>query len=198
MKHASIIALILALAMLIGVLTGCAGGPPDDEAAKIVADLVRASYEMNIIYFGDGMPSRADSGDEGKVGFYSDLTDDAPYLTEAELREATLRVFTENYSSVIFETFLSGVSDPDSGGVVYARYVEQGDRLTKKVEYEPLAPKTRTYDLKNITIERSRSDMITATLKSYLDGAPDVNVRVTVRLEERDGEKVWRLDSPTY
>lgn len=194
MKHASIIALLLLFVML----AGCASGPSDDEASKIVSDLVRASYEMNIIYFGDGMPSVADVNDDTPVSFYSDLTDDAPYLTEAELREATLGVFTENYASVIFETFLSGVSDPDSGGVVFARYVEQGDRLTKKVEYEPLAPKMRTYDLENITIKRSRADYITATLKSYVDGVKDVDVTVTIRLEERDGENVWRLDSPTY
>ncbi len=198
-------AAFLAAVLLTVSLFGCAEGLPDDEAAAVVADLVEKSLEFNVIYFGEGMPAEAD-GDEDYVGYYSGVTDDAPYITEAELREATLGVFTEKYSSVLFSTFLSGISDTDSGGVVYARYVENEDRLTKKTNYEPLVTSIRTYDLENITITKSTPDEIKATLSSYIDGKKDVDVEVTVKLEERQTEgtgeggvtSVWRLDSPTY
>ncbi len=165
-------------------LSGCAKGLPDDEAAAVVAELVEASLELNVIYFGEGMPAEAD-GDENFVGFYSRLTDDAPYLTEKELRQATLDVFTEAYAAVIFQTYLVGINDDGSGGTVYARYVENGDRLTKKTEYEQLAPKARTYDLENIRIVKSTPEYITATLQSYVEGKADAEVTVTLRLEER-------------
>lgn len=204
------ISVLLILSVMIP-LSGCAKGLPDDEAAAVVAELVEASLELNVIYFGDGMPAEAD-GDEHYVGFYSRLTDAAPYLTEKELRQATLEVFTEAYASVIFQTYLVGINDSESEGTVYARYVENGDRLTKKTDYEPLAPKVRTYDLENIKIMRSAPEYITATLQSFVEGKADAEVTVTLRLEERERETaetedndnaaetelVWRLDSPTY
>ncbi len=211
------IAAFLLLTVVLVMLSGCEKGPTDEEAKEIVAGLVEKSYEFNVIYFGEGMPAEADS-DEDYVGYYSRLTDDAPYLTEAELREATLGVYTEKYASVLFQTFLSGINDPDTGGVVYARYVENGDRLTKMVDYEPFVEKQRTYDLENITIDRSKPDEIKATLKSFIDGKEDVDVTLIIRREERTPETaetaaegsetgrgepaglqyVWRLDSPTY
>ena len=200
-----VVAFLAAILMSVSVF-GCAEGPSDDEAAAIVADLVEKSLELNVIYFGEGMPAEAD-GDEDYVGYYSRVTDDAPYKTEEELREATLNVFTEKYSLVLFTTYLTGISDPDSGSVVYARYVENEDRLMKKTDYEPLVTYIRTYDLENITITRSTPDEIKATLSSFVNGVKDEEnvVEVTVRLEERKNEEtgeklgsVWRLDTPTY
>lgn len=199
------VAAFLTAILMSASVFGCAKGPSDDEAAAIVADLVEKSLELNVIYFGEGMPAEAD-GDENYVGYYSRVTDDAPYKTEDELREATLNVFTEKYASVLFTTYLTGLSDPDSG-VVYARYVENEDRLMKKTDYEPLVTSIRTYDLENITITRSTPDEIKATLTSFVNGVKDEEniVEVTVRLEERKNEKTgeklgsfWRLDSPTY
>ena len=196
------IAAAIAFALIVVSLAGCEGpGLPEEEAAAVVVELVRASYELNVIYYGDGMMSVADI-DENYIGFYADILDDEPYLTEAELREATLKVFTNNYSQSIFEMFLTGYSDEDSTEPVYARYIEAGDRLQKKRVYDQLIESERTYDLENITITRSRARTIIATLHSFVDGKPDVDVTVTVRLDERKTdsgtEKVWRLDSPTY
>ena len=165
---------------------------PDEEAADIVAELVEQSYEMNAIYFGEGMPVR----DDEEAALYAYVADDAPYLTEAELREATLEVYTTNYAAYLFQMFLTGYSDSDSG-VVYARYVENGDRLMKRLDIVSELP-PRTYDLDSIEIVRSRKKEIKAIITST-DG---VEVSVTVRLEERASEdggvSVWRLDSPTY
>ena len=207
MKRVSLIAAILCLLFLVGCGEG--PGPSDEEAVKIVAELVEASYELNDIYFGAGMKSEVEEK-EGFAGIYGYVSDDAPYKMESELREATLNVFTKDYSNIIFQTFLSGYSDDKSGAVVYARYIENGDRLMKRADYEPLVPDARTYDLDNITIVSSRAQTIKATLHSFVNGVPDVDVTVTLRLEERerDGEEtgsltdpyemVWRLDTPTY
>ena len=203
----------LAAAMLAPALTGCSRGPEEEEAKKIVASLVEASLPLNEIYYGDGM--KVEENEDGMPAFYANVADDAPYLTEAELRNATLTVFTKNYAEqVIFKTFLEGFSSAGMSGVVYARYVENGDRLQKRINFDQLieSGRSRTYDLEDIEIIRSKKNEIRARLHSYVAGARDLDVEVTVRREEREpGDTdvtesgvvtsdnfVWRLDSPTY
>lgn len=199
MKYAKLILFLSAAVTVAMLICGC-GGLPEDEAADVVRELITASYELNEIYFGDGLPAIADS-DEGYAGIYSDVTDDAVYKTEAELRDATLAVFSENYSGVLFETFLTGYSDGE-GGAVFARYIEDGERLTKRTKYDQLVDSVRTYDLDNITIKRSTGKKIVAVLQSYIDGKADAEVTVTICLEQRKSDdgtvSLWRLDSPTY
>ncbi len=211
---------VLTAAALLAVLTGCSKGPEEEEAKKIVAALVEASLPLNDIYYGDGM--KVEKKEDDMPAFYANVVDDAPYLTEAELREATLEVFTENFASaIIFKTFLEGYSSEGTSGVVYARYIENGDRLQKRIDFEQLieSGKSRTYDLENIEILSSRKNEIKATLHSYVAGVRDVDVEVMIRREKREpnagsdaetapettetnvlegGGYVWRLDSPTY
>ena len=167
------------------LLTSCAGGVPEDEAAGIVSELVEASLPLNEIYFGEGMPVEEDG-----YGAYRAVTDDAPYLTEAALREATEAVFTGSYSEYLFGMFLTGYSDDDVDGVVYARYVENGDRLSMRVAGDVEKIPAREYDMDSIVIIRTTKDTIEAEITSD-DGTV---VDVTARLEDAG----WRLDSPTY
>ncbi len=203
---------LLAAMSFLTVFSGCSGGPDEAEAKEIVAELVEASLPLNVIYYGDGM--KVEEPEEGMAALYANVADGEPYLTEAELREATLLVFTENFANtIIFRTFLEGYSSDDASGVVFARYIENGDRLQRRLDSEQLieSGKERTYDLDDIEITRSRKDEIRATLHSYVAGKRDADVEVTVRLEEREaegtasetgmsseGNLVWRLDSPTY
>ncbi len=186
------------VAALLLSLTSCGKAPTEDEAKKIAEELIKASCELNAIYFGEGMPH----SEPAATSIYADVTDDAPYLTEDELRAATSAVFTENYAESIFSVYLGGYSDEDTGDVIFPRYVENGDRLTINLNIEPLVEKERTYDFSTAVLKKCRSKLIVIEYTTLIDGKEDCKVEVTLRLVNvtKDGEKVkeWRVDSPTY
>lgn len=187
----------LAAAFLLS-LTSCGNAPTDDEAKNIAEELITASYELNTIYFGEGMPHY----EPASTSIYADVTDDAPYLTEDELREATSAVFTENYAESIFSMYLGGYSDDDTGDVIFPRYIESGERLTINLNIEPLVEKERTFDFSTAVIKKCRTKLIVIEYTTLIDGIEDCKVEVTLRSVSvtKDGEKVkeWRIDSPTY
>ena len=184
--------LILILSML--CLPSCVKKLTDEEALAVAGELVTASIELNEIYYGKGLPY---ADDDDAAVMYAPVTDEAKYITEAELREATLSVFTENYATSVFTMYLTGYSD-DEGGVIYARYVDNGERLTVNLQSEPLVEHTRTYDLDSAQIIKLRRKMIVVSYDTLVDGKPDVKVEVTIRLVETENGNVWRIDSPTY
>ncbi len=178
-------------------LSSCAEPPTEDEAKSIAESLIVASYELNRIYFGEGLPYVEPDGNS----IYADVTDDAAYRTEAELRLATLAVYTELYADSIFRMYLSGYSD-DTGSVIYPRYVESGDRLTVNLNVEPLISGERTYDFGSAVIKKCTAKLIVIEYDTFVDGEHDIKVEVTLRFGEITSDDgtvtAWRIDSPTY
>lgn len=191
-KMKKLLILILALSML--CLSSCVEKLTQEEAIAVANELVSASIDLNEIYYGEGLPY---STENSMAVVYAPVTDEAKYLTEAELKEATLSVFTENYSNSIFAMYLTGYSD-DDGGVIYARYVDNGERLTVNVQAEPLVEKTRTYDLDSAEIVKLKRKKIVVSYDTFVDGVADVRVEVTLVLSDTESGMVWRIDSPTY
>lgn len=193
-------ALIVAAALVFAAVlpisfVSCAAAPTEDEAIEIIESLLPRTYLLNEIYFGKGM----DYIDDGSVGRYMPVSDDSPYLTEEELRTATEAVFSSDYSEAIFDIYLTGYSDDDTGSIIYARYYEYGDRLYIDTEAEVLVSSERTYDLESVEITSLSSRFIVFTAQSYLDGVADEVIEITITSEkDDDGETVWRVNSATY
>lgn len=175
-------------------LPSCVEKLTQEEALAVAGELVSASLELNEIYYGEGLPY---TDEDDAAVMYAPVTDEAKYVTEAELREATLKVFTEAYATSVFSMYLTGYSD-DEGGVIYARYIDNGERLTVNLQAEPLVENTRTYDLDSGKIIKLRRKMIVVEYDTFVDGVSDGKVEVTLRLVDSESGKVWRLDSPTY
>lgn len=188
----SFIILVLALSLL--CLSSCVEKLTQEEAIAVANELVSASIELNEIYYGEGLPY---STEDSMAVIYAPVTDEAKYLTEAELKEATLSVFTENYANSIFAMYLTGYSD-DDGGIIYARYVDNGERLTINVNSEPLVENTRTYDYDSVEIVKLRRKKIVVSYDTFVNGVADVKVEVTLVLSDTESGTVWRIDSPTY
>ena len=131
--------------------------------------------------------------DDEDAILYAYVADDAPYLTEAALREGTLEVFTSDYAGYLFRTFLTGYSSGEKA--VYARYIENGDRLTMRIADDVDIFPPRGYDFDSVRIISTSKNLIRAEITSLpAENDPAVTVSVTVRLEPSG----WRLDSPTY
>lgn len=202
-----IIMLTAALCVVICAFTACGGsGLSDAEIADLYRDLIEDSYVLNDVYYGDGLPYTKDeaileellgfSPDEnGLVLDYFPVTEDAAFQSEEEIRAATAKVFSPEMCEMLYEIAFSGVSTEDESKVAFARYLQQGDYLTVRIDLaEGAVDVGRTYDFDSMTVLVDEAERIRAEFASEVDGKPSVNVKITL-VKTADG---WRLDSPTY
>lgn len=178
-----------------------------DEIRAALETLIPASAELNEIYFGLGLPTAADeegyaNPDDGLV--YEQVLPSCKYQTEAELREATLSVFTESYANVLFERGFSGLSVKyDDNGLsgseltstLYAMYIETDGVLTKRTNVKDEALRLgREYRIDKMTVVRQKNDYVVVDIPTMMDGEESVTVTLKLVITENG----WRLDSPTY
>ena len=204
---------IAAALLILLTLTSCGGGVHTEEEIRTVLDeLLPKSFELNEIYFGEGLPM---SNDKAMVEqFYGMFDSDVEainyhpvdvscgYTTETDIREATLEVFTADYAEYLFGRAFSGISDTFNEGeeqeytstAVYAMYIEQDGILTVRINLDEEAiPLGRTYDLDGMELTENEENFVIAKIPTEMDGrALDVELRL---VKTADG---WRLDSPTY
>ena len=204
---------IAAALLILLTLTSCGGGVHTEEEIRTVLDeLLPKSFELNEIYFGEGLPM---SNDKAMVEqFYGMFDSDVEainyhpvdvscgYTTETDIREATLEVFTADYAEYLFGRAFSGISATFNEGeeqeytstAVYAMYIEQDGILTVRINLDEEAiPLGRTYDLDGMELTENAENFVIAKIPTEMDGrALDVELRL---VKTADG---WRLDSPTY
>lgn len=192
----------LLTAVLLFSLASCGGsGLSDDEIRDVYADLIEKSYLLNDVYYGDGLPFVNDpetmAALAGAISRFSYMPVDksAPLTSEKQIREATLAVFSQPMCDHLFTLAFEGMSTGDDETVVYARYIEQNEILTVRIDLADEAlPLGRVYDLDSMDILNQNGSRIVASFATSVDGKPSVNVKLTL-VNTPDG---WRLDSPTY
>jgi len=209
MKHTHLfrtLTLLLTAAILALSLAGCAGsGMTEDEIRDTFRSLVEDSYVLNEVYYGDGLPYTEDTSIMAQLAnaawsetfrvSYMPVAEDAPFHSEAEIREATRAVFSETICEHLFTLAFAGMSTENAETVSYARFIEESGILTVRVDLaEEAFPTGRTYDFDSMEIRRDRKNTVTASFVSYMDGEKSVDVEITI-IKTADG---WRLDSPTY
>ena len=205
-----IISSVLAVLLLLGACAACSKPKyTEDEIRAALEALIPASAELNEIYFGEGLPIAGD--EEEYAEFYDSLdsdmaslgyvpvAEDAKYRTEAELRDATLAVFTEEYASFLFDRAFSGFSvsydDETTVNAVYAMYIETDGVLTKRIGAKDDAILLgREYSIDGLVIARQKDNFVIVDVPTTREGQTSVTVRL--KLVNTDGG--WRLDSPTY
>ena len=192
----------LLTAVMLFSLASCGGsGMSDDEIRDIYADLIEQSYILNDVYYGDGLPFVNDpetmatlAGASSRFS-YMPVDKNAPLKTEAEIREATLAVFSQPMCDHLFVLAFEGMSTGDDETVVFARYIEQNEILTVRIDLaEEALPLGRVYDMDSMDILNQSGNRIVASFATSVDGKPSVNVKLTL-VKTAEG---WRLDSPTY
>ena len=210
-KYTRIIAFLIILAIAITALTSCGSSVEIGEVREILRDLIPKSEELNVIYFGEGLPISSDREvvEEFYASFDSDIEminyhpvdPDCGYTSEDEIRSATLEVYTEEYAEYLFERAFVGITAQLSDGeedvkynAIYAMYIMQNGTLTVRLDLADEAiPLGREYDIDAAEIVRSRGNYVIVSVPSVLDGVEeDIELRLT------NTANGWRLDSPTY
>ena len=199
------ICLLLMSAVLLTVCSCSTKPPAIDEVKETFSALIEASYEINGIIFGNAVETY-DRQDEEVIkngiyynvpdGFYNYefLTENNKYQTEDEIREATLKVYSEDYISSVLDSCFNGFMDESGETAVQPKYLGHTGKLMLNTEYEVYVKGDRRYDLDTMEIVKPSNGKIVNVSLDAIDGEERTKARLTFVLQ--DGE--WRLDSPTY
>ncbi|MCI9450457.1 MAG: hypothetical protein HFE30_09480 [Clostridiales bacterium] len=202
LRYVRFISAVICIVSLLSIMTSCGKRYDENEIISSAKELIEASYEINSIYFGDGLPTAEYSGDEDSELKYAELSENSPYKTEQEIRDATLRVYSEEYAKSLFELAFTGMSseaDAGNGSTIidtaYARYVEFSGVLSARILDDSEKLKlNRMYDTESLSVVRQGESKAVVAAPSFLDGVPSDTIELTLVMTD-DG---WRLDTPTY
>lgn len=214
MKKKALFLIIFSVISIIFTLSAASCGEKVDmdEVKAALSELLPKSEELNVIYFGEGLPISDDREQVEKFynSFDSDIkainyhpvAEDCGYSNETDIRNATLEVFTENYSEYLFERAFKGISavlnegseDEHTVTATYALYIEMDGILTVRMDMGDEAMELgREYDVSGAELVSCRGGVVTVSVPSTMNGvASDIELRLVKT------ENGWRLDSPTY
>ena len=189
MKIKKIISIIL-LAILCFSFFGCSINQNSKKtivAKAIFNSLVSSSYELNVIFFGEGLQHH--EAEEGE--FYAPVISSEKYNSRKELESATAEIFSSSYTESIIDIAFFGTQGGISGTVNFARYIEYNDCLTARVDYEPI--EIAEYDFSTTEITKISNKFIQGKIMTT-NFEKNEYVEITL-INEDNG---WRIDSATY
>ena len=184
---AIIISVLIAI-LAIGTV-GCEKAT-EEEAVSLVKDLVSRSYELNVIYYGEGLKYK-DSGNPNDL--YMVVYEQEKYILKSQLTKATREVFSESFATSIIDMSFNGVQSQINQNSVQPRYMTQidDDLIYVNKAYEPVVSgEIAKYNYDTIEITKISRRFIEARIKTT--SGQTVNVTL---IKEDNG---WRLDSGTY
>ena len=208
-----IIVALLALVILTVSLVSCSSKPPAlNEVKDELVALVEASYEINDIFFGEGLATYERGGkfdkeyhlydeNDAEYAYYEYVTQDSEYIFTEQIKWAAQKVYTADYLKGVYTMAFDGYADENTGEVATARYLDAGGWLVKYAfgETDPfnILPGKRVYDFDTMEIVKpSTANYLNVATDSYLEGEEGEILRITLRFKlTEDG---WRLDSPSY
>ncbi len=201
-----IISLILAVFTMLGAISliSCSGNSPElDEVKERFVYLIENSKELNMIYFGSGLPVYQREGilAEQKGVYYNDeltsydrVMENSRYLSIDEIKERSEEIYSTEYLSALYETAFDGVMTGSSAA--YLRFYEAYDWIYQNTYATDFELSERIYDYSTMQIVKpSNSEYINITVDSYtLEDKTIKTVSLTFVYERGN----WYLDSPTY
>ena len=194
------ILLLLLSVMLLIALTAC--GEKDleitvEDATAVLKDLVPRSYELNVIFFGEGLPVENPPETKPTSVTYQPVTADCGYTSISQIMKKAEQVYSTRYLDGVYVAAFIGVSAESDDGMVDTTVSPRYQEIGGKLQADIAAP------VKNI---RGKLEVVSATV----EGATPTYVTTKVTCLDEDGNTVvltvlltlengvWLLDSPTY
>ena len=208
--------IICAVLILTSVLcfASCSATPPDlDEFKDEFISLVEASYEINEIFFGEGLPTYerggeydreynlyAGQGDE--FSYYEYVAQESGYYFTDQIKWNAEKVYTKEYLSGVYTMGFDGYADENTGAVTTARYLDANGILMRYAfgendPFDHLDGKKRRFDFESMEVVKPYSpSYINVAIDSYLEGEESDTLNITLHFKKTS--EGWRLDAPTY
>lgn len=194
------ILILLLLPVLLMVSTSCAEKNLEitpEEATAVLKDLVPRSYELNVIFFGEGLPVEDPPETKPATVTYRPVTADCGYTSIAQIMRAAEQVYSKRYLDGVYVSAFIGVAAESEDGMldttVSPRYQEIGGKLQADTAASVKDIRGKL-EVLSVTLGKATPTYV-ATEATCRDGEGNTVV-MTVLLTLENG--VWLLDSPTY
>ena len=198
---------VLVLSLVVILLfsfVGCSESAPELDALKErFVYLIEESKELNILFFGKGLPvfRRDGSLSDRKMVYFVDkesgydrVMENSAFLSIDEMKMASEKVFSSDYLSELYESAFDGIMTGDTSA--YVRFYDNGEWLYQNTNATDFGLSERIYDYSTMKIvEPSTGDYVNVLIESYSLGDPTVR-EVSLSFVYENGN--WYLDSPTY
>lgn len=169
-------------------IAGCTSKVSEEEAKAIFNTIVKESYELNVIYFGEGLKPQIP---EDENDLYVPVQGSENYTAKLPLVERTREIFSTDYASDIIKTAFEGEIGAIGSSAIYARYIEYDGYLSVRRNIKGV--EVAKYDYTTTEIIKISSRFIVAKIKTN-NLEKNEYVEITL-INEEDG---WRIDSATY
>ena len=188
MRFLKIFATLTLCILTVLPLASCGATLTDEEALSLLKERIEASYELNDVYFGEGL--RTDPYEENdSVVQYVYVAIDEKYQYIEDIKAATEAVFSANMCGRLYEKAFTGFDDGQV--IVYARYIEEGGVLTADVKYKGIKTE-RDFLFDTAKILKNTKNYVVFEIERENHDKP---VRIEMTLSP-DGR--WLLNSYTY
>lgn len=185
----------------------------DEEAQAVLEELVPASYEINEIFFGVGLPYEGETEEEEEsttdteIDFddgaslittsYLPVTEDCGYASIREIKAAAQAVYSMGYLESVYVTMFEGMAATSEDGLlnnnVSPRYKELAGILCVDALHEPLAIRGRLTVLSSEVVKKT-PDYVSVSCLCRNEAGEESQETFLLTLENG----VWLLDGPTY
>lgn len=201
-----IFSLILSLIILCSAFCACAKNkaPSIESVRERFSYLLDNSYEINEIFWGDGLPTIVYGSDEDKqykvydektFDGYEYVRDDCKYQTVEQIKMSAQKIYTKAYLDNIYGQIFDGYMI-DEQNITAAKYVENtkgffcyafDDDMVDKLIYDHTTMKI---------IKPSRANYVNVEVKAHKEGDSSNIFTIKVSFALQDGE--WYLNSPSF
>ena len=193
-------------------LSSCSRPPKVEEIYDRVVELIEASYELNTVFYGAGLPVYKEDSTYAEFthmyfdfeyqGEYEIVSEYAKFFSDQSIKDAAEKIYSTAYlEDVLYPNAFVGYAIADGTGgsaFAYARYLDDGDALHQAIhDKDYLTNGMRVYDYSTMKIvSPSKADAIYVSIESWLPSDPSNIMTDPIRLVlQDDGE--WYLDSFT-
>ena len=201
---ASVLALIMSFCSILSMVSCQNSNAPElDDVKERLNYLVEESKELNVIFFGVGLPvfRRESSLSDRKMVYsgdnlsgYDRLNENSRYTSIDSIKYAAEQVYSKEYLAAVYEGVFDGILTGNSGA--YLRLYDDGKYLYQNTDLHGFIVNERIYDYSTMTIiEPSSADYINVTVESYsIEDSKRITITLSFTFERGD----WYLDCPTY
>lgn len=166
----------------------------EEEAYEALKTLIPASYDINVIFFGEGLPHEGGSDSDGKTSYVK--VDSKEYLSVKDIKNAAEKVYSKRYLDGVYVAAFEGVTAESSDGgldtSVSPRYREIGGELMINAASSVKKIRGRL-ELVSSTVGKRTHEYVVVSVVCRGD---DGEVTFDAYLTKQSG--TWLLDAPTY
>ena len=197
-----IMALCLCVLCLATVLPACSRAKPPrlEDIYDEAVELIEASFAVNDIVFGYGLPVWHHGSEYAemlymydKTPVFENVTEYATVATLESIKTRMAAVYSAAYVESLSSTLFDGYAYEE--GSMPAQYREDASRLYQWKGYRPLITQQRIYDYASMRVVDGDAQTAVIEIDSHLENEQTTLV-VELVLVLENGE--WRLDTPTY